>query len=123
MALPSRTTGSLCPAFGPARQVRLAVKHACANALYSMISVRAQRTFELLRYALGGHRPSQTACHALSPTPIQESRLEPQTNQAGISTLARRELAPPLQSLPAILHRSVHSPMQSYSKGARGLSV
>src|SRR5207302_11309826 len=30
---------------------------------------------------------------------------------------------PSLQSLPAILHKPHHSPMQSYSKGARGLSV
>jgi hypothetical protein len=37
--------------------------------------------------------------------------------------LAPRELAPPLHSLPAILHKPHHSPMQSYSKGARGLSV
>ena len=34
-----------------------------------------------------------------------------------------RQLAPALQRLPAILHKSHHSPMQSYSKGARGLSV
>src|SRR3972149_7053263 len=90
---------------------------------FSAISDRAKRTFELLRYSLGGDRPSQTAYHALSPARIHERRLEPQTNQAGISTLAPPELAPRLQSLPAILHRSVHSPMQSYSKGARGLSV
>ena len=37
--------------------------------------------------------------------------------------MAPRELAPSLHRLPAILHRSHHSPMQSYSKGARGLSV
>jgi hypothetical protein len=37
--------------------------------------------------------------------------------------LAPCELAPTLQSLPAILHKPHHSPMQSYSKGARGLSV
>jgi hypothetical protein len=37
--------------------------------------------------------------------------------------LAPRHLATALHSLPAILHRSHHSPMQSYSKGARGLSV
>ena len=89
----------------------------------STISDRAERTFELLRYALGGDRPSQTAYHALSPRPIQGARLEPQTNQAGISTLAPDDLATTLQSLPAILHRSVHSPMQSYSKGSWGLSV
>src|SRR5919197_4157980 len=71
-----------------------------------------------------GRRPPQSNCLPCTvPDPVDEPRLEPQTNQAGISRLARRWLAPPLQSLPAILHRSVHSPMQSYSKGARGLSV
>src|SRR5512133_560601 len=34
MALPCGTTGSLCPAFAPARVVSLTVKHPCANALY-----------------------------------------------------------------------------------------
>ena len=77
----------------------------------------------LLRYALGGDRPSQTAYHALSPTPIQGPRLEPQTHQGGISTSAPRHLAAPLHSLPPILHRSVQSPIQSYSKGSWGLSV
>ena len=89
----------------------------------SAISDRAKRTFELLRYLLGGDRPSQTAHHALSPPPIQGARLEPQRCQAGISTLAPRELASTLQSLPAILHKHRHSPMQSYSKGSWGLSV
>src|SRR5215471_5105612 len=87
----------------------------------STISDRAYRTFALLRYSFGGDRPSQTAHHALSPARIHEPRLEPRTNQAGISPTTRQELAPRLQSLPAILHRSVHSPMQSYSKAARGL--
>ncbi len=32
-------------------------------------------------------------------------------------------LAPQLQSLPPILHRSIQKSMPSYSKGARGLSV
>ena len=69
-------------------------------------------------------RPPQSNCLPCTvPGPVDEPRLEPQTNQAGISTLTPRTLAGPLQSLPAILHRSVHSPMQSYSKGARGLSV
>ena len=72
---------------------------------------------------MGGDRPSQTAHHARSPTPIQGSRLEPQTNQGGISRLAPPELAFRFHSLPPILHRSVHSPMQSYSKGSWGLSV
>ena len=37
--------------------------------------------------------------------------------------MAPPELAPKLQSLPPILHRNAQSPVQSYSKGARGLSV
>ena len=73
---------------------------------------------------LFGRRPPQSNCLPCTvPSPDHEPRLEPQNNQAGISTTAPRELAPSLQSLPAILHRSVHSPMQSCSKGARGLSV
>ena len=37
-----------------------------------------KRTFVLLRYSLGGDRPSQTAYHARSPAPINGPRLEPQ---------------------------------------------
>ena len=33
------------------------------------------------------------------------------------------QLAPQLQSLPPILHKSTHKSMPSYSKGAQGLSV
>ena len=40
------------------------------------ISVRAEPTFERLRYLLGGDRPSQTAHLTLSPDPIQGRRLE-----------------------------------------------
>ena len=34
------------------------------------MSDRTKRTLELLRYSLGGDRPSQTAHHALSPARI-----------------------------------------------------
>ena len=93
--------------------------------LYTLrpISDRSERTFVLLRYSLGGDRPSQTACHARSPTPIQGPRLEPQRHQGGISRLAPRDLATTLRCLPPILHKSRQSPMQSYSKGSWGLSV
>lgn len=37
--------------------------------------------------------------------------------------MAPCKLAPTLQSLPPILHRNAQNPVQSYSKGARGLSV
>ena len=66
MALPHRTTGSLCPAFAPARSVSLAVKHPYANALVSAIADRAEGTLERLRYFLGGDRPSQTAHQTMS---------------------------------------------------------
>jgi hypothetical protein len=68
MALPYRTTGSLRPTFVPARLVCLAVKPAYAYALKSSISDRAELTFALLRYSLGGDRPSQTTHHTMSLT-------------------------------------------------------
>ena len=61
-------------------------------------------------------RPPQSNCLPCTvPGPDNGSRLESQTNQAGISTTAPQDLATLLQSLPAILHKSVHNPMQSYS--------
>src|SRR3569833_789338 len=67
MALPYRTTGSLRPAFAPARRVCLAVKRPYAFALKSAISARAEGTFVLLRYSLGGDRPSQTTHQTQTP--------------------------------------------------------
>ncbi len=72
MALPYRTTGSLGPTFVSARRVSLAVKHPYALALKSAISDRAEGTFVLLRYSLGGDRPSQTTHHTLSPIRITD---------------------------------------------------
>ena len=40
------------------------------------ISVRAEPTFERLRYAFGGDRPSQTAHLTVSPDQIHGRRLE-----------------------------------------------
>jgi hypothetical protein len=71
---------------------------------------------------LGGDRPSQTTHHALSRTRL-ESRLEPKNRKGGISRLTPLELAPQLQSLPPILHKQFLDSVQSYSKGAQGLSV
>ena len=71
-----------------------------------------------------GRRPPQSNCLPCTvPSPNHGPRLEPQTHQGGISTLAPGELASALQSLPPILHKSRQSPMQSYSKGSWGLSV
>ena len=76
MALPFRTTGSLGPAFAPARLVGLAVKLPVCLYTLRAITDRAEGTIGRLRYILGGDRPSQTTHLALSPIPIQGSRLE-----------------------------------------------
>lgn len=69
-------------------------------------------------------RPPQSNCLPCT-VPRQDHCpwLEPQTNQGGISRPAPRPLAWPLLCLPPILHKSVHSSMQSCSKGSWGLSV
>ena len=90
---------------------------------HSMISDHAEGTFALLRYSLGGDRPSQTTHHTLSPIWFHRLRLEPQVSQGGISRSTPYTLASILHCLPPILHRHTQSPMQSCSKGARGLSV
>ncbi len=105
MALPLRTTGSLWPAFAPARLVGLAVKlPICVYALHT-IANRVEGTFERLRYNLGGDRPSQTTHQTMSRRRIHGCRLELQHHKGGISRLAPRVLADPLQSLPPILHK------------------
>ena len=49
------------------------------------IADRAEGTFELLRYSLGGDRPSQTAQIALSTARIHGSELEFKHNKGGVS--------------------------------------
>ena len=70
MALPQATTGSLCPTFVSARLVSLAVKLPIYHCALRTIADRAEGTFELLRYLLGGNRPSQTDPLTLSPSRI-----------------------------------------------------
>ncbi len=71
-----------------------------------------------------GRRPPQSNCLPCTvPDPDNGPRLEPQRGQGGISRTAPLKLAFQLQSLPPILHKPLQSPMQSYSKGSRGLSV
>ena len=57
------------------------------------------------------------------PNPDHGPRLDSKQTKGGISRLTPRCLATPLQSLPPILHIIYPKSMQSYSKGARGLSV
>ena len=84
------------------------------------MSDRVEDTFVLLRYSLGGDRPSQTTQHTLSLT---KSKLECQSYKGGISRMAPPALAHRLLSLPPILHKLFPNPLPSCSKGSRGLSV
>ena len=123
MALPRATTGSLCPAFAPARLVCLAVKPPIYHCARRTIADRAEGTFELLRYLLGGNRPSQTDPLTLSPTRIHGPGLDGRLNKTGISLLTPPSLTRWLRSLPAMLHMLNQTPISDYSKGSRGLSV
>jgi hypothetical protein len=123
MALPLATTGSLCPTFVSARLVGLAVKLPIYHCALRTIADRAEGTLELLRYLLGGNRPSQTDPLALSPTRIHGPRLDVRLGKTGISLTTPPQLTPRLQSLPAMLHMSNQTPIPDYSKGSQGLSV
>ena len=93
--------------------------------LYALwpIADRPEGTFELLRYLLGGDRPSQTAHLALSAARIHGSGLELKHNKAGVSATAPQVPEHLVYSLPATLRMLGLSPILSYSKGSRGLSV
>jgi len=93
--------------------------------LYALhaITNRIEGTIALLRYCFGGDRPSQTAHLALFPTQLHGIRLEFRQNKSGISPVAPRELAPPPQRLPPMLHMLCLNPILGCSKGSRGLSV
>ncbi len=88
-----------------------------------LISDQLEPTIARLRYSLGGDRPSQTTHHAGSRNPLEGSRLDVKNSKGGISRVAPLRLAPALHRLPPILHIRSLIPLQSYSKGARGLSV
>ena len=87
------------------------------------ISDRLEPTIARLRYSLGGDRPSQTTHHAGSRPGLHRTRLDIRNIQGGISRMPPCELTPALQRLPPILHSTFLMPLQSCSKGARGLSV
>ena len=94
----------------------------CPCTLCTM-SDRAERTFVLLRYALGGDRPSQTTHLSLSSARIHGALLEIQYTKGGISRMAPHRPQPVLPSLPPILSEMHRTPIPSCSKGSRGLSV
>ena len=115
--------GSLTPTFVSARPVSLAVRLVYAFALNHLVSVQIERTFERLRYFLGGDRPSQTAHLTMSPDRIHGRRLEFQKPKGGIPTMTPYKLTLILPSLPPILYIDFRNPISGYSKAPWGLSV
>ncbi len=87
------------------------------------IADRAECSIALLRYILGGDRPSQTAQLPLFRARIHGARLEFYYTKGGISPMAPQRLASPVHSLPPILHIIYQNPIIACSKGSRGLSV
>ena len=88
-----------------------------------LVSDQPEPTIARLRYAFGGDRPSQTTHHAGSWSQLYGTQLDIKDNKGGISRMPPHWLAPALHRLPPILHMSSLIPLQSCSKGARGLSV
>ena len=88
-----------------------------------MIANHDEASFGLLRYSLGGYRPSKTARLAMSDSPLQGISLDSRLVKTGISTATLPPLTKGLHSLPVILHMTSQEPIPEYSKGSRGLSV
>ena len=88
-----------------------------------MIANHDEASFGLLRYFLGGYRPSKTARLALSISRIHGIMLDSQLAKTGISTTTPAPLTRRNHSLPVILHMTSQKPIPEYSKGSRGLSV
>ena len=88
-----------------------------------MVSVRAERTFERLRYSFGGDRPSQTAHLTMSPDQIHGRRLEFRYFKSGIPRVTPHRLAPMFPCLPPILYIKYQNPISSCSEAPWGLSV
>ena len=94
----------------------------CLYALRA-ITNRAEGTIGCLRYLLGGDRPSQTDHQTRSRILLKGPRLDLKPDKGGISRMAPRQLASPLQSLPPILHMPGLKTMSKYSEGSWGLTV
>ena len=88
-----------------------------------MIANHDEANFGLLRYSLGGYRPSKTARLAMSDFQIHGISLDSRLVKTGISTATPPHLTMGFHSLPVILHMTSQEPIPEYSKGSRGLSV
>ncbi len=88
-----------------------------------MIANHDEASFGLLRYSLGGYRPSKTARLAMSDSQLHGISLDSRLVKTGISTATPPYLTIRFRSLPVILHMTSQEPIPEYSKGSRGLSV
>ena len=88
-----------------------------------MVAKHAKPTFELLRYTLGGNRPSQTDRLTRSRSRMDGVGLDNQQPKGGISPVAPPGLTPGLRRLPPMLHMGGRLPMSGNSEGSWGLSV
>jgi hypothetical protein len=88
-----------------------------------VITNHDEASFGLLRYSLGGYRPSKTARLTRSASPLQGIALDSRLVKTSISTVAPPHLTMGLHSLLVILHMTSQEPISEYSKGSRGLSV
>ncbi len=88
-----------------------------------MIANHNEASLGLLRYFLGGYRPSQTARLTMSCSQIHGIQLDFQLNKTSISTVTPPALTSQLLRLLVILHMLSRKPISEYSKGSRGLSV
>ena len=93
--------------------------------LYALLVIanHDEISFGLLRYFLGGNRPSQTARLTLSESQFHGTSLDFQHTKTGISRSTPHSLTRAFQCLPAILHMVCQKPISECSKGSRGLSV
>jgi hypothetical protein len=88
-----------------------------------VITNHDEASFGLLRYFLGGYRPSKTARLAMSDSQLHGMSLDSRLVKTGISVVTPPGLTAKLQSLPVMLHMTSQEPIPEYSKGSRGLSV
>ena len=88
-----------------------------------MIANHDEANFGLLRYSLGGYRPSKTPRLTVSVPRLHGVTLDSRLVKTGISTVTPPHLTMGLRSLPVILHMTSQEPISEYSKGSRGLSV
>ena len=88
-----------------------------------MIANHDEANFGLLRYSLGGYRPSKTARLTMSISQLHGIMLDSRLVKTSISTTTPPRLTTRLHSFLVILHMTSQEPISEYSKGSRGLSV